>query len=147
MANGLISFSSIMKKITQFLSNNSTYAIAIVRVITGLLMIYHGKEVFDGALLEEYAKWDQFKSFSNPLLIATIGKATEFICGILLAFGFLTRIGALLLILSMLYITFFIGKGEFWYADQHPFMFVLLGIIYLFAGGGHWSLDQKFSKQ
>ncbi len=132
-----------MQKITEFFTNNTENAIAFVRIAVGLLMIYHGKEVFDGSLLAEYAKWDQFKTFSNPLLIATIGKGTELICGIFLTLGLFTRIGAILLILSMLYITFFVGKGEFWYSDQHPFMFALLGIIYLFAGGGTFSIDQK----
>lgn len=119
----------------------------VVRVIVGLLMIYHGKEVFDDKLLTEYGLWEQFKGFSNPKLIVTIGKGVELVCGILLTIGFYTRIGALLLILSMLYITFFIGKGVFWYADQHPFLFVLLGIIYLFLGSGKFSVDQTFTKK
>ncbi len=105
-------------------------------------MIYHGKEVFDDKLLTEYSHWDQFQSFSNPKLIATLGKAVEFISGISVALGLFTRIAATLLILSMLFITFFVGKGEFWYGDQHPFLFVLFGIIYIFNGGGKYCLDK-----
>lgn len=130
-----------------FFEKNKNFVLEIVRIIIGLLMIYHGKEVFDDKLLTEYSLWEQFKGFSNPKLIVTIGKGVELVCGILLAIGFYTRIGALLLILSMLYITFFIGKGQFWYADQHPFLLVLLGIIYLFFGGGKMSLDQTFTKK
>ncbi len=131
----------------KFLENNKNIALSVVRIIVGLLMVYHGKEVFDDGLLIEYSKWDQFKSFSNPKLIATVGKALEFICGLSLTFGFFTRTGSLLLILSMLYITFFVGNGVFWYGDQHPFMFVLLGIIYFFYGGGVFSIDNLLEKK
>lgn len=132
---------------TTFFDNNRNHAIAIIRIIVGILMIYHGKEVFDDKLLTEYSLWEQFKGFPNPKLVVTIGKGVELISGILLTIGFYTRLGALLLILSMLYITFFIGKGKFWYTDQHPFLFVLLGIIYLFLGAGNFSLDQYFTKK
>jgi putative oxidoreductase len=131
----------------KFFEKNAINALSIVRIIVGLLMIYHGKEVFDDKLLTEYSLWEQFKGYSNPKLIVTIGKGVELICGILLTIGFYTRIGALLLILSMLYITFFIGKGTFWYADQHPFLFVLIGVIYLFSGAGNFSLDKYFTKK
>jgi putative oxidoreductase len=47
----------------------------------------------------------------------------------------------------MLYITFFVGNGVFWYGDQHPFMFVLLGIIYLFNGGGVFSIENLLTKK
>ena len=130
-----------------FFEKNSKYMLSFVRIAVGLLMVYHGKEVFDDKLLTEYSLWEQFKAFPSPKLIVTIGKGTELICGILLTIGFYTRIGALLLILSMLYITFFIGNGTFWYADQHPFLFVLLGLIYLFFGGGKFSLDQTFLRK
>lgn len=128
------------------LEKNKENALSIVRIVVGLLMIYHGKEVFDDALLTEYGKWGQFKGFSNPKLIATIGKAAELIAGLLLAIGFYTRIGAFILVMSMLYITFFVGNGVFWYGDQHPFMFVLIGIIFLFSGGGKFSVDKFLGK-
>jgi putative oxidoreductase len=130
-----------------FFEKNAINALMVVRIIVGLLMIYHGKEVFDNKLLSEYSLWDQFKGFSNPKLVVTIGKGVELVCGILLTIGFYTRIGALLLILSMLYITFFIGKGSFWYGDQHPFLFVLLGVIYLFFGGGNFSIDNFLNRE
>ncbi len=129
-----------------FLEKNKKNALAIVRIVVGILMVYHGKEVFDDKLLTEYSAWEQFKGFSNPKLIATLGKAAEFISGILITLGFYIRIGAIILIISMLYITFFVGNGAFWYGDQHPFMFVLIGIIYLFYGGGNFSLDKLFNR-
>ncbi|MDZ7650561.1 MAG: DoxX family protein [Cytophagales bacterium] len=67
--------------------------------------------------------------------------------GLLLTAGVFTRIGALFLIGTLGYITFFVGQGNFWYEDQHPFMFVLLGVIYLFYGPGAWSVDRRLAKR
>ncbi len=116
-------------------------AIATVRMITGLLMIYHGYEVFDDEKMKVYFEWHVFQELPAPVLMIFIGKIIELIAGILLTIGFLTRIGALLLLFVMIYITFFIGQGKFWYEDQHPFLFILLSIVFLFYGGGRYSLD------
>lgn len=121
--------------------------IAFLRITVGLLMVYHGVEVFDSKLIEEYAKWDSIKRLSNPLLMAYVGKGAEFISGLLLAIGFLTRPAAFLLMLTMLFITFFIGHGKFWYDDQHPFMMALMALVFICCGPGKWSVDQLFFPQ
>ncbi len=120
---------------------NSDVGIAIVRIIVGALLIYHGQEVFNPELMKGYAEWDTFKN-SYGALLPYLGKSAEFIAGVLLFSGFLTRIGALITSGTLLYITFFIGHGKFWYEDQHPFMFALFGLLFLFTGPGAWSLDR-----
>lgn len=115
--------------------------LAAVRIITGLLMIYHGYEVFDDEKMKVYFGWDVFQKLPAPVLMIFIGKIVELVAGILLVIGLFTRIGALLLVFVMIYITFFIGQGKFWYEDQHPFLFILLSLIFLFIGGGRFSLD------
>jgi hypothetical protein len=47
--------------------------IASLRIVTGILLIYHGFEVFDTAQIKEYASWDMFKNSSNPMLLPYIG--------------------------------------------------------------------------
>ena len=121
--------------------------IAFLRITVGLLMVYHGIEVFDSKLIEEYAKWDSIKSLPNPLLMAYAGKSAELVSGILLTIGFLTRPAAILLMFTMLFVTFFIGHGKFWYDDQHPFMMALMALVFIFCGPGKWSLDQLFFSQ
>ncbi len=121
--------------------------IAFLRITVGLLMVYHGVEVLDSKLIEGYAKWDSFKSLPNPLLMAYVGKSAELVSGILLTIGFLTRPAAILLMFTMLFVTFFIGHGKFWYDDQHPFMMALMGLVFIFCGPGKWSLDQLFFSQ
>jgi putative oxidoreductase len=119
--------------------------IGLIRIIIGALLIYHGQEVFNAALMKGYAEWETFKGPSATFLVY-LGKSSEFIAGILLFLGLLTRLGALIAIGTLSYITFFIGHGKFWYEDQHPFLFVLFGCLFLFTGPGAWSLDKLIFK-
>lgn len=117
-------------------------ALAVIRIIIGFLILYHGFEIFDQEVMKGYLEWDTFKRPTGKVLVY-IGKSGELLSGILLVLGLFTRIGALLLSGTLAYITFFVGHGRFWYEDQHPFLFVLFGVLFLFTGPGNWSLDEK----
>lgn len=123
-----------------------TQGIALVRIIVGALVVYHGQEVFNPELMNGYMTWDTFDK-SNARLLVYLGKSSELIAGIFLLLGLFTRIGALITIGTLSYITFFIGHGRFWYEDQHPFMFVLFGLLFLFTGPGAWSIDALIFKK
>lgn len=114
--------------------------LGVLRVILGFLLTYHGWEVFDPEVMKGYTEWDQFKGPMAYFLVYA-GKSAELISGILFMLGLFTRIGALICIITLAYITWLVGHGKFWYEDQHPFMFVLFGVLYLFSGPGKWSLD------
>ena len=116
--------------------------LAMVRIIVGYFMIYHGLEVFDEKIMNDYLKWDQFKAFSSPAFMVYMGKTAELVGGIFLMTGLFTRFAALVLIFTMTYVSFFVGQGRVWYEDQHPFMFVLFGVGFLFTGGGKYSIDK-----
>ncbi|MBK7652664.1 MAG: DoxX family protein [Flammeovirgaceae bacterium] len=117
-----------------------------IRIVLGLLTVYHGLEVFQSELINEYATWAPFQGSYGKLMVY-VGKSSELLAGLLLTAGAFTRVGALFLIGALGYITFFVGQGHFWYEDQHPFMFVLLGVIYLFYGPGAWSVDRGLAKK
>jgi putative oxidoreductase len=120
--------------------------IAVMRIIVGALLIYHGIEVFSPEIMKGYLDWDMFKGSSGKLKVY-VGKSSEFIAGILLFLGLLTRPCAILIIGTFSYITFFVGQGRFWYQEQHPFMFVLFGLLFLFTGPGAWSVDEILFKK
>lgn len=121
--------------------------LAVIRIIVGLLMVYHGWEVFDTGKIKGYAEWDFFKKFASPLFVVYIGKSAELLAGILLAIGLFTRVASLVLIATMLYIAFYVGGGKIWYEDQHPFLFVLLGLVYFFSGSGKWSVAEWLQRK
>ncbi len=120
---------------------------ALVRLVTGFFMIYHGWEVFSAAKMETYLQWDMFWEGTAGQFQVYAGKIAELLAGILLFTGFLTRIASLIMVFTMGYIAFFVGNGRVWYEDQHPFLFVLLGLVFLFAGPGSWSIDGWIQKK
>lgn len=113
----------------------------LLRVVTGLLMAYHGLEVFNPEVIKGYTEWDAIKTLPSPLLMVYVGKGLELATGIFLTIGLLTRLSALFMIIDMLFICFKVGEGEFWYKNQHPFLFVLLALVFFFTGPVKWGLD------
>ncbi|TMI71393.1 MAG: DoxX family protein [Bacteroidetes bacterium] len=122
------------------------FGLGLVRIFIGAFLIYHGREVFDTVAMNKYLEWDMFKNSSGKTMVYA-GKASEFISGILLVLGLFTRIAALLVIGTLGYISFFLGNGEIWMDAQHPFLFVLFGVVFLFVGGGKLSLDNLIFKK
>ena len=115
--------------------------LAIIRIIVGVFLIYHGWEIFDAIKMNEYTTWDIFKNTSSPSFLVYMGKTTELIAGFLLFVGWLTRLASVVIIITFLYISLFVGHGKIWYEDQHPFLFVLLALVFFFTGPGKWSID------
>ena len=115
--------------------------IAVIRILVGLFLIYHGWEVFDKNKMNEYIAWDIFKKSSSPSFMAYMGKTAELVAGFLLAIGLFTRIASIIIIGTFIYIPFFVGNGKIWYEDQYPFLFALFGFVFFFTGAGKWSID------
>jgi putative oxidoreductase len=132
-----------MRKLLYTAPIQSVAALAIFRVIIGIFMAYHGWEVWDAGKMKQYAAWMVEINFPLPGIAAYTGKSCELIGGTLLILGLLTRFAALLLAITMAFITFGIGQGRFFMEDQHPFMFVLVTTLFFFLGGGDFSLDNK----
>lgn len=114
--------------------------LAIVRIITGLLMAYHGLEIFNRELMVGYVNWDVIKGLPAPEFMVYLGKGLELVTGILLVAGLFTRITTILIMGNMLFICFFVGGGKFYSEDQHPFLFALIGFLFFMTGPGSWSL-------
>ena len=112
----------------------------LTRIILGSFLIYHGWEFFDADKIKEYQQWDAFKSSSGEFLVYT-GKGAELLAGFMFVLGFLTRIACLFTIGTMLYIAFLLGNGKIFSNDQHPALFVLISVLFIFTGPGKYSLD------
>lgn len=123
-----------------------SYGLGLIRIIVGMLMIYHGFELFNSEIMNGYCDWDQFRNTASGKYLVYGGKIAELLAGVSLLIGLFTRIGALILILSMLFIISYVGRGRVWYEDQHPFLFVLLGLVFIFCGPGSWSVDKYAQK-
>ncbi len=120
---------------------------ALLRILTGLLVAYHGLELFKPDTLRGYTEWERIKDLPAAFAMVFVGKGIELLCGLLLAAGMFTRLAALLICADMLFICFRVAEGRFWYEDQHPFLFSLLALVFVFSGPVAFSLDQYWFKK
>lgn len=121
------------------------YALALLRIVTGLIFLEHGTQKFLGfpAGQAEGAGW----ALNNPGAFAGI---IELVAGLLIVIGLFTRPAA------------FIASGTmavaYWYAHspQDPFpvnnmgdaaiLYCFVFLYLVFAGPGAWSLDGMRSR-
>jgi len=136
-----------MKKIFSAEPLWQTDGLVLLRVITGLLMAYHGLEVFKPAIMKGYTEWDVIKNLPAPLFMVYLGKGLELITGVCLAVGLFTRIAALFMFIDMIFICFKVGNGKFYYEDQHPFLFAMLSLVFFFTGPVKYGLDNYLFKK
>lgn len=130
------------------------YALPILRVAIGLILIPHGCQKFFG--------WFQglgFNGFTqlfdklgyHPGAVYTAISATvELVGGICLVLGLFTRVSSLFLIIFMIFGTQFTAQqGFFWTKGgaEYSLLILVVGLVFLIRGGGKCSLDQKMSRE
>ena len=117
---------------------------AIVRMIVGIFLIYHGMQAFRPDEMKDYTPWLADLHVPMPDIMPYVGKATELLGGICLVLGLFTRVATIMLILNFTFISFVMGHGKIFTDSQHAFMFALMSLIFFFVGPGRWSLDNRF---
>ena len=115
--------------------------IAIVRIMTGLLLIVHGWQVFESG--DQRALTDVLFNMSMPFpeAMAYSGMILEVIGGLFLILGLFTRFMALLLFVIFMLLTFVIGEGRVLAENQSSFLYALIALLFLFTGAGRFSTD------
>ena len=121
--------------------------LGLIRIIVGAFMVYHGLEVFLHDKMVGYAQWLSDLHFPAPSTMAYLGKGSELVGGIFLLLGLFTRLAVIPLIITMGVIAFGMGHGKIWMDDQHPFLFMLLCLVFFFYGPGRFSLDKLLFKK
>ncbi len=127
---------------------SQNYGIAIVRIITGILLVWHGWECFDAEKMKTYTGWFVERKYANPELWAYAGKVAELLAGIGFLLGLFTRLASIATIAAFIGVIFILGdKGKIFQGDQHPFLFILLAVVFLFTGPGAMSADGLIFKK
>jgi putative oxidoreductase len=121
--------------------------LALIRIITGALLIYHGHELLVPAQMKGYTQWLGDLHYPLPAMFAHAGKAAELLGGISLLLGLWMRVFLVPLILTLLLITFTMGHGKVFTDDQHPFVLALLCAVFFCSGPGAWSVDNWIARK
>ena len=110
----------------------------IVRVLTSIMLIQHGKELVDSKKMHDLITF--LADFKIPSVFAYIAKVTECLGSILLFLGLFTRIIIPPLIIAMSVVIWTMNAGNIFDGDL-PFLYILLFLVFFFIGPGKWSLD------
>jgi len=116
--------------------------LSIIRVFAGVLILLHGKIVFDSQIMNGMAEsMSKDMGMPFPTLMAYLAKGSEFFGGLLFALGFLTRIVSVPLTITMAVAAFVAHHGQITGDGEHAFLFLLLFAAFFFIGSGKWSVD------
>src|SRR4029078_8333257 len=96
----------MMSKVFSASSLWQTEGLVLIRIVTGLLVAYHGWEIFDEKTMNGYLEWDSIKSLPSPTTMVYFGKGLDLVSGICLAIGLFTRLAALFIFIDMMFICF-----------------------------------------
>lgn len=122
----------------------------IPRIIVGLIFLSEGIQKL---ILPELVGAGRFAKigFTNPGFWASFTACFEITCGILVFFGFLTRIASipLLIIMATAFVTtkypLLVEKGFWIFAHEYrtDFAMTILLLLLIQYGGGKYSFDKK----
>jgi len=98
--------------------------------------------------MDKYTGWFVERHYSNPSAWAYAGKIAELLAGIGFTLGLFTRLASIASIAAFSGIIFILGdKGKIFQGDQHPFLFILLAIVFIVTGPGAFALDNRVFKK
>ena len=115
--------------------------IAIVRIVVGVMLIFHGWQLFQTHDMNVIADVLFNMSIPYPEAMAYTGKIIELTGGFFLVLGLFTRVVTILLFLNFVFVTFAIGEGKVLSDNQLPFLYALVSLIFFFTGAGRISID------
>lgn len=135
---------------TLILNTEDDKKLILIRLIVGLIFLSEGIQKY---LIVSVVgpTFFQESGFNNPMFWVYLAGSFEILCGILIMFGFLTRLASIPLLTIM--ITAFItvklpllssrGFWTFLHEYNIDFSLTFLLILLIIYGGGKWSVDSK----
>ncbi len=122
----------------------TSFALLILRLGFGGLIVVHG---YDKIMHFAEIK-DKFMPFLGMSPTVSLGLVifAEFICGIFLVAGLLTRFACIPLIIDMTVAVCMAHNGDIFGKGQLATLFLLSFIVLLFTGAGKYSLDGALYK-
>jgi len=122
----------------------------LIRLMAGGSLAFHGYQILFGNI-EGAARFFESVGFERGLMWATVVGLLEFVCGLLLAAGLLTRLaaGPILVFLIVAIVTYHWEFGYNWEGRgiEYPLFWALVVFHFLVRGGGPWSLDALIGRE
>ena len=132
------------------------YALLLIRLVVGLSMVYHSwdKVMPSDGLRHAYynhhllAPEEHFNAFvaslGMPAWSGYLSTATEFIGGLLLIAGLLTRFWAFLVTINMLVAVLLVNRHHGYAGSEYSLALIAMAFLLCTAGSGSLALDRRF---
>ncbi len=134
-----------MRLLYLFGNGNADAALVLIRLWTGAMMLYHGSlKLFGG--MERFMETVVTKLHLPPAL-GWLAALTEFIGGLFLAVGFLTRPAAMLVAITMLVAAFGAHATDPWARKEFALCYAVFSVAIVIAGAGRYSLDAGIARR
>ena len=121
-----------------------------IRVVAGGSLAIHGFPILFGDIAAT-AKFLASVGFAHGVFWAYVVGAVEFVCGLCLALGLLTRVVALPIIgfLVIAIVSYHWQFGFHWEnrGIEYPLFWSIVVLHFLVRGGGPWSLDAFIGRE
>ena len=138
----------------KLIATSATWFPLPIRLALGAVMFAHGAQKvlgsFGGSGFNEFVSGNTPFSFMRPAWVWLAAAAlSELVGGLLLVFGFLTRVGAFFIACTML--TAIVGvhwSGGFFASNrgyEYPLALLAMAIALMVSGGGQASIDKGLS--
>jgi putative oxidoreductase len=122
----------------------------LIRVVAGGSLAIHGFPILFGNTAAA-AQFLASVGFENALFWAYVVGVVEFVCGVCLAIGLLTRVVAVPIIafLAIAIITYHWQFGFAWEnrGVEYPLFWAIVVLHFLVRGGGAWSVDALIGRE
>ncbi|MGE6256478.1 DoxX family protein [Heyndrickxia sporothermodurans] len=127
----------------------ASLGLLIIRIVLGLTFAAHGTQKlfgwFGGHGLKGTAGFFESINVKPGVVMALLAGLSELFGGLLFAIGFLTPVGALLIVLTMIVAIVKVhGPNGYWVTQngyEYNFLIIIVAIGIAFTGAGSYSLD------
>lgn len=125
-----------------FLKRYSDLSLLLLRVLTGAFLI-HGTQdnILSDARMHEFVQFLAKRGFVWPELMAPLSVYAQFICGVLLVLGLLTRWAGLLMTFNFIVAVVMVHWSQDFRGWWPAIVLVFISLHFALHGAGRYSLD------
>ncbi len=134
-----------------WLSSLEPWGATLLRVVLGVAMVYHGHAKvipahgFVGSPFGAMAHYSHYvASLGIPAWLGYVSALVEFVGGILLVLGLLTRLAAFLVAGNMLVALCGVTLHRGYDASEYGVALAAIAVMLVFTGGGAAAVDRRF---
>ncbi len=136
---------------TGWLSSLEPWGATLLRVVLGVAMVYHGygkvipPHGLHGDWTEAMRHHAHFvATLGMPAWLGYVSALTEFVGGILLVLGLLTRLAAFLVAGNMAVALCTVTLHHGYAGSEYPIALLAIAVMLVFTGAGEMALDRRF---